>query len=559
VEAAIQCPEADAVMSDFGSLTYADLLIRAQNIAVVLKRHGIGSGHLVGIARTQSPAFITAIAGVILAGAAYVPLEHLLLQAAELRRVRANGISLILFDGSSAPSERFLEAWKSLGMTLDVSRIEQETMPSSTEMKISAIEPSATAALLLDTNSGAARVTHRRIARLCSGNGPLHYGPGETFLLPTSASGLFELWCSLLHGASLALAPEQELAPMAFAEWTRRLGVSVLCLPVARVHEYIDQAPEVFARLRHLVIESDGRSGVISPQRVEWLQRHHSMLKIVHTYTTKKIAGYATAYGVPAHYRAQSALPIGRALAGLHDSILDRTGQPVRAGEIGELAFSGEDLCDEAICLTGERARRRMDGLLELHGHTEPQLLPVSNARVASAGFVAEKKASEVLVAEDFDHQSREQLDHFFAPDPNQHQENQTDERPAEAQKIETSITPALTTTTTTYDRLAVQQRKKDNEQAASPERSHEKILEQIRSLWLRLLRRNSIGYEEDFFEAGGTQVQMIRMHAELNRKFPGSITMGQLSVLTTIRKIYEHLVTNAAERDSNGLIQRGA
>ena len=38
MEAAIQRPEGEALIGTFGSLTYADLLIRAQNIAVALRR-----------------------------------------------------------------------------------------------------------------------------------------------------------------------------------------------------------------------------------------------------------------------------------------------------------------------------------------------------------------------------------------------------------------------------------------------------------------------------------------------------------------------------------------
>jgi non-ribosomal peptide synthetase component F len=520
VEAAIQCSEADALVGDFGSLTYADLLIRAQNIAVVLKRHGVGPGQYIGVAMEQSPVMITAIAGVILAGAAYVPLGRDLLEAAALRKVRASGVSLILCDGSlKAAGLSFCESWRSLGTVLDASRMEQETMPLSSEIRLSAILPEATAALVIGTDQLRAnpgqepygvRISHRSIARLVSSGaygtrspGLMDFSAGETFLLQPAGQardGIFEMWGSLLHGASLALAPEHPLSPQEFAHWIRRLGVTVLCLPVARVHEYVDQAPEVFARLRHLVIESDGRSGAISPQRVEWLQSVYPTLQIVNTYATPKIAGYATAHRIPSHYTAQAALPIGCALEGLHASILDRT---------------------------GERARLRADGLLELHGHAEPQLGADAkpNATVAADGEASPDLASPPAIV---------------ASQPG-------------------SVGESLTNLFDGADQIALQPLKRDNEKVLTVERYHEKVLEQVRSLWLRLLRRSSVGYEEDFYEAGGTPIQMIRMHAELNRRFPGAISMGQLSVLTTIRKIYEHLMTIPARGSAGGLIQRGA
>lgn len=590
VEAAIQCPEADALTGDFGSLSYADLLIRAQNIAVVLKRQGVGPGHYVGIAMEQSPVIITAIAGVILAGAAYVPMDRNLLQVSVLHRVRASRVSLILCNGSRTSGIDLCEAWKGLGTVLDASRMEQEIMPSSSDLRFGAISADATAVLLigadrlsgdLDRDPFGVRASHRRIARFVSSTGPsaglMDFSAGETFLLqPATAAraGLFELWGSLLHGASLALAPERSLAPREFAEWVGRHGVSVLCLPVNRVHEYIDQAPEAFNRLRHLVIESDGRSGAISPQRVEWLQRYYPNLHIVNTYSTPRIAGYATAYRVPSRYTPQAALPIGSPLEGLQASILDRDAQPVRTGEIGELAFSGEDVCDGGSCMTGERARLRADGLLELHGHTEPQLVSDPSygfgAADVEAMLAGQKKVREAVVIDERDRNGKQQLVAFIAIEP----DKQDNGRQSAQEQLESALKLALPSDAIPselryveqlpkdargrVDRLALEQMwKKDNEQAPNPERYHEKILEQVRSLWLRLLNRSSVGYEEDFFEAGGTQVQMIRMHAELNRKFPGAVTMGELSVLTTIRKIYEHLMTDPEHGGLKGMAKR--
>ena len=83
-------------------------------------------------------------------------------------------------------------------------------------------------------------------------------------------------------------------------------------------------------------------------------------------------------------------------------------------------------------------------------------------------------------------------------------------------------------------------------------------MLNQVRTIWLRLLQRVSVGCDEDFMEAGGTQVQMIRMHVELNRLFPGAITMANLSVLSTIRRIHQHL-TQYLKQSAPALTRRGA
>jgi acyl-CoA synthetase (AMP-forming)/AMP-acid ligase II/aryl carrier-like protein len=84
-------------------------------------------------------------------------------------------------------------------------------------------------------------------------------------------------------------------------------------------------------------------------------------------------------------------------------------------------------------------------------------------------------------------------------------------------------------------------------------------VLEQVRSVWQRLLHRMQVGMDDDFFAAGGTSVQMIRLHAELNRRFPGAITMAELPTLTTIRKVLQHLTAQSTRDRTAALAKRGA
>jgi acyl-coenzyme A synthetase/AMP-(fatty) acid ligase len=570
VEAAIQCPEADALTGDFGSLTYAELLIRAQNVAVTLKRRGIGPGHFVGVAMEQTPVMVTAIIGTILAGAAYVPLGGEPL----VRRLRANRVDLVLCDGTVGGGSH--AEWQGMATVLDASRIEQETMPSSSDIKLLNVAPERPAALFLDAanESGDVLIAHRSIARLTSSAAIMEISARETFLLPPAKharAGLFELWGSLLHGATLALHPQESMDPPTFVQWVRRHSITVLCLSVAQIHFYVDQAPALFAKLRHLIIESDGKSGSASPQRIERLQREYPGLRIVNTYGTAWTAGYATAFRLTPRYRMQATLPIGQPLEGSQAFVLDHSGMVVRTGEIGELALAGDCVGlsnnDGAnLYLTGERARLRSDGLLELHGHAGSRLQPVANtSKIEVKGFEvsAPSQPNEITtVIEDKGRDDWQQLVDFVAMG------NEREERPETDWEEElSSATGSLVRSVEQLphdiygdvDRHALRQRwKKENERSLANERVQQDTLEQIRNLWMRLLHRSAVGDEEDFFEAGGTRVQMIRMHAELNRRFPGAISMAQLSVLRTIHKIYDHLMTHGSSVHA-GMARRGA
>ncbi len=591
VEAAIQCPEADALIGDFGSMTYADLLIRAQNVALVLKRRGLGAGNFVGILMTQTPSVITAIAGIILSGAAYVPIQpDFLERPAFADSIAQAAVSLLLWDSvafSSSPKSFDL---RGAGVPiLDVARMEQETMPSSTDIQLPSITGEAAAARFLvdGPHRGHVTVSHRSIARLVAA-GFLEFSASTTFMLRPFARpslqqpSLFELWGSLLQGASLALAPDGLVDTPAFSAWIARKGVNTLCLTVARTQQAIDLSPQLSSNLQSLVIEYDGRSGGISPSRIEWLQREYPRLNIAYVYSTEQTAGYATAYRVPAGYKVQADVPIGLPLAGSQARIIDDQLEPVRKGEMGQLVLVGDCVASSyaavateafaGLLLTGERARVRADGLLELHGHLEPQLVvnthqPAFDNADVEAMLSGQKHVREAAVVTGVDRHGKPRTTAYIAMDQqdplasSQFEESLKALLPLAAQPSAVRYVDEMPRDEEgDIDRSALQQQlKKESESSTPHNTSQQEILEFVRSLWLRLLRRNFIGYEEDFFAAGGTQVQMIRMHSELNRRFPGAISMGQLSVLSTMRNICEHLLDYIANTRRSSLARRGA
>jgi feruloyl-CoA synthase len=69
-------PDKEAVVSDLGSLTYADLLDATRRAAAVFRDAGIGAGDRVGVMTYNTPAFVVAAFGLWRAGAALVPINH---------------------------------------------------------------------------------------------------------------------------------------------------------------------------------------------------------------------------------------------------------------------------------------------------------------------------------------------------------------------------------------------------------------------------------------------------------------------------------------------------
>ena len=646
IEAAIQCPEADAVTGSFGILCYGDLLIRAQNVAVALRRYGIGPGMLVGVVMEQSPVTITSIVGILLAGAAYVPLAgDLLSDETALARIHARGMAVVLCDSSYGSSSCF--TWQGIGKVLDARRMEQETMPASEETFLPGISLDSVAAVLFRHEKGEASVgvmvSHRAIARLAFAEQLIRPLPGETFLLHpfmNGRSGFLELWNCLLHGATMALAPDGPLSTDALALSIRQYGVTSLCLPASAVQDFLDQDPGIFSPLRTLIVELDS-GNVFLPRRMAQLRSTSPALRVVSTYGTLETSGYATYYVATDDQEPQAAVPIGIPVDGMHALILkhgSETPQPVanehviphwmkseappsrderqdsqtfqvKPGELGELAFAGDGVSlgyledpastqsrflqpslvgsDAAglLFLTGDQARVRSDGILELHGRAEkrtrrlpvivgpPDRTPAAFTPAdVEAMLAGQQRVLDAAVVVQPDLQGVPRNVAYIQMEPPRPDTPTDREAQSLLEDSMRSVLPQEAMPSAFYyvdsiprdargvlDRAQLQQRwKRASERSTYEDPSQKDILEQVRSVWARLLQRTP-GYDEDFFEAGGNQVQMIRLHVELNRRFPGAITMANLSVLTTIRKIYEHLVNYVAQDSRNNLSQRGA
>ncbi|UMP06866.1 non-ribosomal peptide synthetase [Amycolatopsis sp. EV170708-02-1] len=91
-------PDAPAVLSDGGSITYGDLAARALRLAGHLTAKGIGPGDLVAVSLPKGPDQVIAVLGVLATGAAYLPIG-VDQPAARRERILANAdVSLLLDD-----------------------------------------------------------------------------------------------------------------------------------------------------------------------------------------------------------------------------------------------------------------------------------------------------------------------------------------------------------------------------------------------------------------------------------------------------------------------------
>ncbi|MET8229839.1 amino acid adenylation domain-containing protein [Micromonospora sp. NPDC005298] len=382
-------PDDTAVVDGTRRLTYAELHARARGVADLLTCGGVQPGHLVGTAFARSADAVVAMVGVILAGAAYVPLRPGD-PPTRLRRIAAMcDMSHVLCDGPDVADLR-------AALSDRCAVVEVGAVPPAGTAGDDAVPGTPTSLAYVMFTSGTTgtpkgvMVEHRGVLRLVTETDYLPFGPEQRFLhaaAPEFDAATFEVWGALLNGASLHVVGDGTLlVPNALAATLREQGVTVAWLTAPLFHQIVDEAPATLAPLRILVTGGD----VVSPAHVRRVRAAVPHLTVLNGYGPTENTTFTTVYEVPAE--VPEPLPIGRPIAGTTVLVADDSGSPVPDGTEGELYVGGEGLargylgepeltatrfvvCDgRRWYRSGDRATRLPDGTILFHGRADDQV-----------------------------------------------------------------------------------------------------------------------------------------------------------------------------------------
>jgi hypothetical protein len=101
-------------------------------------------------------------------------------------------------------------------------------------------------------------------------------------------------------------------------------------------------------------------------------------------------------------------------------------------------------------------------------------------------------------------------------------------------------------------DRSAIQREFQNRFLASKPalpsSSDRESTLETVLLLWQELLGKEAISPDGNFFDAGGSSLLLIRLHALLNQRYQGRLSLLDLFQATTARKMSSLLDTRITE-----------
>lgn len=334
-------PDATAVQLGTEALTYAEVAARADAVAARLAELGIGRGDYVGVCVERSFEMVTALLGVLQAGAASIALDATHPAARIAFMLRDAGARVVLAQthlraaltpalselGAKAPPVVALEG-------LTPTRVSPARVALSAEDAAHVMYTSGSTG----TPKGAV-LPHRAVVRTVCGTDYLRFAAEETFFafVPlTFDVAILELWGPLLNGARLVLCPPGLPSLDELGTVIETQGVTTLWLTTALFEQMVDEQLPRLRGLHQLIVGGD----VMSPSHARRVLAAVPGIRMLNVYGPTEATVLITAHHLCAP--PNGPIPLGRPIPNATVYVLDALRRPVPVGVPGEIYTGGD-------------------------------------------------------------------------------------------------------------------------------------------------------------------------------------------------------------------------
>ncbi|MFH9613941.1 amino acid adenylation domain-containing protein [Streptomyces pratensis] len=387
-----QSPDSTAVVFGDDRLTYRELREEARRVAGRLRGLGVGPETLVGMAFPRSADAVVCMLGIVLAGGAYLPVNPAF-PAERLGRVLGDACTPLVVCAPEAAETMRQALPEGTALRTFPDLFADDAAPADGELPEAV--PADALAYVMYTSGSTGRpkgvmVEHRGVVRLVKDTDYFEFSPDERFLLTGALefdASTFEIWGALLNGAVLHIVDQETLVvPQRLKRALEQARTTVLWLTAPLFNQLVDEDVLLFEGLGTLLVGGDA----LSCPHVNRVLEACPGLRLLNGYGPTENTTFTTVFPVERSY--ESAVPIGRPIAGTTARVLDSDLRPVPTGQIGELFTGGLGLArgylhnpsataKSFLVLDGERYYRTGDlvsadstGVLSFHGRSDGQV-----------------------------------------------------------------------------------------------------------------------------------------------------------------------------------------
>ncbi len=563
-------PDAVALISGDQKLSYADLNRRANLLARRLREMGVQAEVKVGIFMDRSFEQVIGLLAILKAGGAYVPLDvesppdrmTFMIQDADLR-VLLTHTNLL---------HRLPATWVN---TLCVDAFDF-TPEQSSQNPAGGTTPDNLAYVIYTSGSTGepkgVEIPHRGIARLLFAQDFMQFDADEV-VLPTAPIvfdlSTLEIWGPLLHGGRCVLLPGKVATASDIGEAIKRHKVTTLWLTSTLFNAMIDDAPEILAPLRRLIVGGEA----LSVSHICRAQQLLPNVELINGYGPTEATTFAATYRIPKDTQPDAgSIPIGKPIANTQVFILDQHLEPVPIGVPGELYLGGPGLArgylnqpgitaskfipnpygesqGERIYQTGDRARWLADGNIEFLGRNDNQVkirgfrVELGEIERVLAWHPEIKSAVAVLT----EHPDVGKQIVAYAVSRNGHPPSHHELHAYLIGKLPSYMVPsdyifleALPVTSSGK----VQRRALPAPQPAATHAARQivsprnRVEDELVRIWEALLGKSPISIRDNFYDLGGHSLLAVRSVAAIERTFGKKLPLSTLINAPTIEQL---------------------
>ena len=562
-------PDAPAVEFRGRTLTYAQLDHCATKLAAILRTYGVGPETLVGIQIPRGMDLVVAIYGVVKAGGAYVPIDPSYPQDRIRVLVEDSGAALVV-------------STSDLALPAGVSRIDVDALPESVESALDAARPTLDHPAYVIFTSGSTGhpkgvvISHRSIRNRLAWMQD-HYGlkAGERVLQKTTASfdvSVWEFFWPIIVGATLVVAePDGHRDPAYLAEVIREREVTTIHFVPSMLAAFLDEpTTATCTKLRHIICSGEALPIEVAHKVSEVLPaaRLHNL------YGPTEAAVDVTAWTWDAE---ANRVPIGVPVWNTGTHVLGPTLKNKPIGMIGELYLSGMQLArgyhgrpvltadrfvanpfgpaGSRMYRTGDLTSWSEEGTLLYHGRTDDQV-KIRGQRVELGEIedaMGRQPGVKAAAATIRGHDSTAVLVGYVVPDGTIDLDAL---RAALREVLPSYMVPVVIVDIESLplshngklDRKALPEPAIAEKDGRSQRTPREEIL---LDLFKDVLRRRSLGIDDNFFECGGHSLLAARLIQRIRTAFGVTLSMRTIFENPTVALLVGELGKDASLEES--------
>lgn len=592
---ASRTPHRMAVVGAGGSLSYAQLNNRADEVAAYLSGIGVGSGDKVGVCCDRSLEMVIGIYAILKSGAAYVPMDPTYPPSRLEYMAKASGVKLVLAGESTADSVR--RFWQNEVLVTTPDGVPPNANVGTRQAAITS-ETDPIYVIFTSGTTGqpkAASVYHRGFGNLVDWYvDAFEVDASDRFLLVTSLS--FDLtqknlFAPLHRGGILCLLPpgayEIPRLTLAIEEW----GITRLnCTPSLFYPLVEDESG--FARLRTLKTVFLGGEPIRMDRLRKWLTHESCRAEIVNTYGPTECSDIAAFYRVGKQdVLTMESVPLGCAIPNVDLLVLNESMEPCPDGEAGELWIGGagvgagyindERLTSErfvhsplassfgqVIYRTGDLVRKPDGRCLEFLGRVDHQVkvrgfrIELHEVEEAAAGHEAIRDVAVVAKSD----VGNATLHCFYTTKPGR-QVPSSELREFMRGRLPAHTVPAVFRELPEFplspngkvDRLALASLEPPSTSGMlKPELNSHPDFSMVQAAWAEVLGSNNFGVDDNFFDIGGDSILAAQVHAKLQKRQARDFPIAEVFANSTVRRLATYLAQKVEPSAANdGILLR--